>query len=160
MRAPFRIVRRSPSSVNARAIARVPAIPEKSAIVFCRRSLIDEAGRPIAAQPQAAAIPKGFVLDEVFVQNFVPDSWNGQPVQFLSTFTSEGGAAVLGLPTSAPKADPANPSFVYQRFQNGILFYDAAAGTTGPLPLGEHLKGLITSGKLSADVSEAFVPDA
>ena len=97
---------------------------------------------------------------QVFVQNIVPDSRSGQPVQFLSTFTTDGGTAVLGLPTSSPKADPANPSFVYQRFQNGILFYDAAAGTTGPLPLGEHLKGLITSGKLSADVSEAFVPDA
>jgi len=97
---------------------------------------------------------------QVFVQNFVPDSWSGQPVQFLSTFTSEGGTAVLGLPTSSPKADPANPSFVYQRFQNGILFYDASAGTTGPLPLGEYLKNLITTGKPSADVSAAFVPDA
>jgi len=97
---------------------------------------------------------------QVFVQNVVPDSWNGQPVQFLSTFTNEGGTAVLGLPTSSPKADPANPSFVYQRFQNGILFYDASASTTQQLPLGEYLKGLILSGKLSADVSEAFVPDA
>ena len=97
---------------------------------------------------------------QVFVQNVVPDSWNGQPVQFLSTFTSEGGTTVLGLPTSAPKADPANPSFVYQRFQNGILFYDAAAGTTQQLPLGEYVKGLIQSGKLSADVSVAFIPDA
>ncbi len=97
---------------------------------------------------------------QVFVQNIVPDSWNGQPVQFLSTFNSEGGTTVLGLPTSTPKADPSNPSFVYQRFQNGILFYDAAAGTTQQLPLGEYLKGLITNGKLSADVSEAFVPDA
>jgi hypothetical protein len=97
---------------------------------------------------------------QVFVQNVVPDSWNGQPVQFLSTFTSEGGAAVLGLPTSAPKADPANPSFVYQRFQNGILFYDAAAGTTQQLPLGEYLKGLIQNGKLTADMTDAFTPDA
>ncbi len=97
---------------------------------------------------------------QVFVQNVVPDSWNGQPVQFLSTFTSEGGTTVLGLPTSAPKSDPANPSFVYQRFQNGILFYDAAAGTTQQLPLGEYLKGLIQSGKLTADVTDAFTPDA
>jgi hypothetical protein len=97
---------------------------------------------------------------QVFLQNIIPDSWNGQPVQFLSTFNSEGGASVLGLPTSAPKADPGNPSFVYQRFQNGILFYDAASGTTQQLPLGEYLKSLITSGKLSADVTDAFVPDA
>jgi len=96
---------------------------------------------------------------QVFLQNIVPDSWNGQPVQFLSTFNSEGGASVLGLPTSAPKADPGNPSFVYQRFQNGILFYDAAASTTQQLPLGEYLKSLITTGKLSAGVTDAFVPD-
>jgi hypothetical protein len=48
---------------------------------------------------------------------------------------------------------------VYQRFQNGILFYDASSGTTQPLPLGDYLKSLITSGKLSADLTDAFVPD-
>jgi hypothetical protein len=97
---------------------------------------------------------------QVFVQNIVPDSWNGQPVQFLSTFNSDGGTSVLGLPTSSPKADPGHPSFVYQRFQSGILFYDASAGTTQQLPLGEYLKALVTSGKLSADLTDAFVPDA
>jgi hypothetical protein len=108
---------------------------------------------PTSDQPNYAA------RLQVFVQSVVPDSWNGQPVQFLSTFNSEGGSSVLGLPTSAPKADPGNPSFVYQRFQNGILFYDASAGTTQQLPLGEYLKGLVTSGKLSADLTAAFVPD-
>ncbi|MCA1646323.1 MAG: hypothetical protein LC797_12990 [Chloroflexi bacterium] len=97
---------------------------------------------------------------QIFLLSVVPDFWNGQPVQFLSTFNSEGGTAVLGMPTSSPKADPGNPSFVYQRFQNGILFYDASAATTTPLPLGNFLKSLITSGKLSADSSDAFVPDA
>jgi hypothetical protein len=97
---------------------------------------------------------------QVFLQTVVPDSWNGQPVQFLSTFNGEGGPSVLGMPTSSPKADPANPGFVYQRFQNGILFYDAAAGTTQQLPLGEYLKSLVLNGKLSADVTDAFVPDA
>ena len=97
---------------------------------------------------------------QVFLQSIVPDSWNGQPVEFLSTFNSEGGAAVLGLPTSAPKADPSNPNFIYQRFQNGILFYDAASGTTQQLPFGEYLKGLVSSGKLAAEGADAFVPDA
>jgi hypothetical protein len=49
---------------------------------------------------------------------------------------------------------------VYQRFQNGILFYDAASGTTQQLPLGEYLKALVVGGKLSGDVTQAFVPDA
>jgi hypothetical protein len=97
---------------------------------------------------------------QIFLQNVIPDSWNGQPVQFLSTFDAEGGVPVLGLPTSSPKADPGNPSFVYQRFQNGILFYNATAGTTQQLPLGVYLKSVISSGKISADLSEAFVPDA
>jgi hypothetical protein len=97
---------------------------------------------------------------QVFVQSVVPDTWNGLPVQFLATFNGEGGPSVLGVPTSSPKADPANPNFVYQRFQNGILFYDATAGTTQQLPLGEYIKMMIKSGKLTADVSDAFVPDA
>jgi glycosyltransferase involved in cell wall biosynthesis len=40
-------------------------------VVFCRRSLIDEMGRSVVTKPLACAIPKGFVLDEMFVQNFV-----------------------------------------------------------------------------------------
>jgi hypothetical protein len=98
---------------------------------------------------------------QVFLQAVVSEP-------FLSTFNSEGGAAVWGLPTSSPKADPNNPNFVYQRFQNGILFYDASAGTTQALPLGEYLKGQLTSNspllKVAAttntDLSNAFAPDA
>jgi hypothetical protein len=105
---------------------------------------------------------------QVFVQGSVPDMFNGQPVQFLSTYTSEGGGAVWGLPTSTPKADPNNPNFVYQRFQNGILFYDGAAGSTQALPLGETVKGMLTSdsallkavAQTDTDLSQAFVPDA
>jgi len=98
---------------------------------------------------------------QVFVQAVVSEP-------FLSTFNSEGGAAVWGVPTSSPKADPSNPNFVYQRFQNGILFYDASAGTTQALPLGEYLKGQLTSNSAllkaaattTTDLSNAFLPDA
>jgi uncharacterized protein with LGFP repeats len=72
---------------------------------------------------------------EAFVQVTVSDTWNGQPVDFLSIWNDAGGADVLGLPTSTPKADPNNPNFVYQRFQNGLLFFDATDGTTSVLPL-------------------------
>ena len=58
-----------------------------------------------------------------------------------------------GLPTSSPKADPNNPDFIYQRFQNGILLYDSAAGTTQPLPMGEYLKALLTGQNLSPDLA-------
>jgi hypothetical protein len=71
---------------------------------------------------------------EAFAEATVPDTWNGQPVQFLSTL-NDTGIDVLGLPTSQPAADPHNPSFVYQRFQNGVLFYNATEGSTSVLPL-------------------------
>lgn len=71
---------------------------------------------------------------EAFAEATVPDTWNGQPVQFLSTL-NDTGIDVLGLPTSQPAADPHNPNFVYQRFQNGVLFYNATEGSTSVLPL-------------------------
>jgi hypothetical protein len=71
---------------------------------------------------------------QAFVEITVPDTWNGMPVQFLSTL-NDIGPDVLGVPTSAPKADPNNPNFVYQRFQNGLLFYNATDDTTSVLPL-------------------------
>jgi hypothetical protein len=71
---------------------------------------------------------------QAFVSATVPDEWNGQPVQFLSTL-NDTGVDVLGLPTSEPAADPNNPQFIYQRFQNGVLFYNGAEGTTSVLPL-------------------------
>lgn len=39
-------------------------------VVFCRRSLMDESGKPLAAKPRAA-LPRGQVRPELFVQNFV-----------------------------------------------------------------------------------------
>jgi hypothetical protein len=72
---------------------------------------------------------------DVFLQATVPETWNGQPVGFLSALSDAGGVDVMGLPTSEPKADPNNPSFVYQRFQNGVLFYNATEGSTQVLGL-------------------------
>ena len=72
---------------------------------------------------------------QAFLQIVVPDEWNGVPVQFLSTL-NDAGVDVVGLPTSAPKADPNNPNFVYLRFKNAVLFYNAADDSTQVLPLG------------------------
>ena len=72
---------------------------------------------------------------QAFLSATVPDVWNGQPVDFLSTLNDASDVA-LGLPTSEPAVDPHNPQFVYQRFQNGVLFYNAAEGATSVLPLG------------------------
>lgn len=68
---------------------------------------------------------------QAFLNVTVPDDWNGQPVEFLSNYDPG-----LGVPTSAPKADPNNPNFIYQRFQNGVLFYNGTDGTTSVLNLG------------------------
>ena len=117
---------------------------------------------------------------QVFLQSTIPDSWSGQPVQFWSAYSAAGGSEVWGLPTSDAAADPNNPHFVYQRFQNGILLYDSTAGTTQALPLGEYLKAILTGqnlppdlateaasspllravGVTNADLADAFVPDA
>jgi hypothetical protein len=58
------------------------------------------------------------------------------PEMFLSTYNDNGGVDVIGLPTSAPKTEPSNPNFTYQRFQNAVLFYNATEGTTSVLSLG------------------------
>ena len=71
---------------------------------------------------------------QAFLEITVPETWNDMPVAFLSTL-NDTGVDVLGTPTSLPKADPNNPNFVYQRFQNGVLFYNAIDGTTSVLPL-------------------------
>ncbi len=66
---------------------------------------------------------------QTFLQATVPD-------MFLSAYNDNGGVGVLGLPTSAPRADSNNPNFIYQRFQNGVLFYNATEDSTSVLPLG------------------------
>jgi hypothetical protein len=90
--------------------------------------------------------------------------------QVASAYASD----IWGLPTSTLKADPNNPNFVYQRFQNGILMADLGTGSTGALPLGSYFKTVLTGQDLPTDLAmeatslpfykqfaadEAFVPD-
>jgi hypothetical protein len=79
----------------------------------------------------------------VFIQQNVPDTFNGQQVNFLQTFNARGGLEVLGAPISHPAADPTNSSFIYQRFQRSILHYRAGIGTTEPLLLADYLKQIM-----------------
>jgi hypothetical protein len=83
---------------------------------------------------------------QVYIQAMVTEP-------FLRTYNTSGGTAVWQLPTSTATADPHNPNFVYQRFQTGILFYDATAGTTQALPLGSYLANLLTGQNLPADLA-------
>jgi hypothetical protein len=115
----------------------------------------------------------GYALEVLeFVRRNAPDSFNGEPVRFFSTFkstvTSEvafgpsGGDANLlplinleiwGVPTSLPTQDPNNGGFIYQRFQRGIMHYDAACKCTQGLLLADYFKALLTGENLPGDLA-------
>jgi hypothetical protein len=107
-----------------------------------------------------------------FVRRNAPESFNGQPVRFFSTFNSTvspdaafgpgGGDASLlplinleiwGVPTSLPTQDPNNDGFIYQRFQRGIMHYDAACRCTQGLLLADYFKALLTGENLPIDLA-------
>ena len=107
-----------------------------------------------------------------FVRSTAPETWNDLPVRFFSTFSStvtcqdafpaggcqEGLLPLLdlelwGAPISAPAYDPHNRGFVYQRFQRGILHYDAGCGCTQGILLADYFKGLLTGQGLPADLA-------
>jgi hypothetical protein len=102
------------------------------------------------------------------VRRAAPEMFEGQPVRFLSTFLRTapagggGGVAaeraallsleVWGFPTSAPAFDPQNGGFVYQRFQRGIMHFDANTGVTRGILLGDWFKAVITGRALPPDL--------
>jgi N-acetylmuramoyl-L-alanine amidase len=107
-----------------------------------------------------------------FVKENAPDTWQDQKVNFFQTFVGavrsdeafpEGGGSdglllgfnleIWGLPTSKPTADPTNAGFVYQRFQRGIMHYDAACGCTQGLLLADYLKSILTLRNLPPDLA-------
>ncbi len=101
-----------------------------------------------------------------FVRRASPNEVGGQPVRFFDTFTTtvpaQPGAnpdimallnlEIWGLPTSRPVADPGNGGFIYQRFQRGIMHFDAGCGCTQGILIGEYFKALITGASLPADL--------
>ncbi|MBI2756226.1 MAG: hypothetical protein HYX52_05905 [Chloroflexi bacterium] len=106
-----------------------------------------------------------------FVRANAPDTFEGEPVNFFSTFQNtvtledafpEGNGdpnllpllnlELWGLPTSAPQRDPTNRNFIYQRFQRGIMHYDKGTGLTQGLLLADYLKAVITGQNLPADL--------
>ena len=110
-----------------------------------------------------------------FVRAMAPDSFEGEPVNFAETFLSsvtardaypnglpDGGDSLVpyfnldiwGLPTSKPAHDPTNPSFIYQRFQRGIMHYDKGCGCTQGLLLADYVKSLMTGRNLPADLAD------
>ncbi len=102
-----------------------------------------------------------------FIREHVPNRWQHERVGFLHEYLAAAppgipahlrelaALEVWGLPLSRPEPDPANASFVYQRFQRGVMHFDAASGATGGLLLGDHLKSLISGERLSASLAAA-----
>lgn len=102
-----------------------------------------------------------------FIRAHVPDSWQGRDIGFLRQFLAAApteipshlrelaALATWGFPRSRPMPDPASANSIYQRFERGVLHYKATTGTTDVLPLGDHLKSLITGERLSAGLAAA-----
>jgi len=110
-----------------------------------------------------------------FVRAMAPDTFDGEQVNFASTFFSsvtaqvaypngvpDGGDGLVpyfnleiwGLPTSRPAHDPTNPNFIYQRFQRGIMHYDKGCGCTQGLLLADYTKALMTGRNLPSDLAD------
>jgi len=106
-----------------------------------------------------------------WISRTAPDKWQGIPVGFHQTFVSTvsprdaypSGKAnptlltgfdleIWGVPTSRPAYDPHNSKFVYQRFQRGILHYDAKTGATQGILLADYFKGILMGEHLPADL--------
>jgi hypothetical protein len=96
-----------------------------------------------------------------FVHVTAPDSFEGTAVAFGKTFFEtipDGPLAnleVWGAPISRPWRDPGNSNFVYQRFQRGIMHFDATTGRTQGLLLADYLKSIIRGRDLPADLAVA-----
>lgn len=107
-----------------------------------------------------------------WIKTHAPDSFQGMPVNFYQTFANSvsyvtafpnGGDAGLlpgfdlelwGIPTSNPTLDPNNHNFVYQRFQRGILMYDASCTCTQGVLLADYLKSILTGQNLPLDLAQ------
>jgi hypothetical protein len=101
-----------------------------------------------------------------FVRTNAPDAWEGQPVAFSKTFLGlitpvMAGTdnplvnlEVWGAPISSPRRDPNNHNFVYQRFQRGIMHFDASTGRTQGLLLADYLKAILRDRELPTDLRQ------
>lgn len=108
-----------------------------------------------------------------FVRSYAPDVLEGYPVNFFRAFSNtvtyqdafpnagepESLVPLLnlelnGAPTSYPAFDQNNRNFIFQRFQRGILHYDATSGTTQWMLLADYFKSILTGKDLPPDLEE------
>jgi hypothetical protein len=86
-----------------------------------------------------------------FINQNVPNTFMGQPVNFLDYFNNQGALTIWGAPISPPAPDPTNANFIYQRFQRGIMHYIAGTGTESIL-VADYLKSLILDQNVPLDL--------
>jgi hypothetical protein len=121
----------------------------------------------LKAETPAVGSP-GYGSDIVdFVRSNAPDSFDGEAVGFGKTFFGLISAVisgsdnplinleVWGAPISRPRRDPGNSNFVYQRFQRGVMHFDATTGRTQGLLLADYLKAIFRGRDLPADLAAA-----
>jgi hypothetical protein len=102
-----------------------------------------------------------------FVRTSAPDTFEGQSVAFSKTFFGQINASIAGsdnplfnlevwgAPISKPRRDPGNGNFVYQRFQRGVMHFDATTGRTQGLLLADYLKAILRGRDLPMDLAQA-----
>jgi hypothetical protein len=119
-----------------------------------------KAQTPVVGSPDYAAAIVGFIRANA------PDNFDSLAVQFGHTFFGSIAAPsqpdnpmidleVWGAPISQPERDPSNSNFVYQRYQRGVMHYDASTGKTQALLLADYLKAILRGRDLPLDLEQA-----
>ncbi|MDQ6669684.1 MAG: cellulase family glycosylhydrolase [Chloroflexota bacterium] len=129
----------------------------------------------VVSQTPSATDPDYATRIIQFVQANAPETFGASPVNFGATFNSTVTAAdapdasagllplfdlqIWGAPTSNPASDPNNPTFIYLRFQRGIMHYDKGCNCTQGLLLADYLKSLLTAKNLPSDLAQQAQAD-
>lgn len=134
--------------------------------VFPARDVALTKTAPLVGSPGYAGAILGWI------SSIAPNNWGGMPVGFYQNFASTVSVAdvfpsgranqvsmmgfdleIWGVPTSRPALDPQNTQFVYQRFQRGILHFDAKTNTTQGILLADYFKGILMGENLPPDLA-------
>jgi len=159
--------------MQAGQVARLNVLdPSVMPMTRANQSIFPGPDPALAAQAPQTTSPT-YAQDVVqFVQKVSPNTFNGQPVGFFNLFNTTVPVDVAfpgqtpnpdlvtllnleiwGLPTSNPAADPGNGGFIYQRYQRGIMHFDATCTCTQGILVGEYLKSVITTRNLPPDLA-------
>jgi hypothetical protein len=117
----------------------------------------------LKAETPAVAMPGYADAIVDFIHSNTPDTFDSAKVDFGQTFFGAGlgstnpliALEVWGAPISRPRRDPTNSNFVYQRFQRGVMHFDATSGQTQALLLADYLKNILRGRDLPNDLASA-----